>query len=75
MGKDSLILIDDIVLPDTNVHWRAAQLDLTMMAALAAMERTNDQWYRLLDSAGLKILKIEAYNVTSQDSIIVTVPK
>ena len=75
MGKESLILIDDIVLPDSNVSWRATQLDLTMMAGLAAMERTNEQWYRLLDSAGLKILKIDPYDPTQQDSIITAVPK
>ncbi|MCJ1423355.1 hypothetical protein MMC29_001238 [Sticta canariensis] len=75
MGKESLILIDDIVLPDSNVNWRAAQLDITMMAGLAAMERTNEQWYRLLKSAGLKILKINPYDTTQQDSIITAVPK
>lgn len=75
MGKESLILIDDMVLPDSNVHWQASQLDLTMMIGLAAMERTNEQWYRLLDSAGLKILKIEPYNTTLRDSIIAAVPK
>ena len=75
MGKESLILIDDMVLPDSNVHWRATQLDLTMMTGLASMERTNEQWYRLLDSAGLKILKIDPYNPIQHDSIIAAVPK
>lgn len=75
MGKESLILIDDMVLPDSNVHWRATQLDLTMMTGLASMERTNEQWYRLLDSAGLKILKIDPYNTIQHDSIIAAVPK
>lgn len=75
MGKDSLILIDDMVLPDSYVHWQATQLDLTMMIALASMERTKEQWYKLLDSAGLKIVKIDTYILSLQDSIITAVPK
>lgn len=75
MGKESLILIDDMVLPDTNVYWQATQLDLNMMVAFAAMERTKEQWYHLLDSVGLKIMKIDTYNVSLQHSIIATVPK
>lgn len=75
MGKDSLILIDEMVLPDSNVPWQATQLDLTMMIALASVERTKEQWYQLLDSAGLKIVKINTYTISLQDSIIVVVPK
>lgn len=75
MGEESLLLIDEMVLPDSNAHWRATQLDLTMMIGLASMERTNEQWYRLLDSAELKILQIYLYETTLQDSIIVAVPK
>ena len=75
MDKDSRILIDDIVLPHTGVHWQAAQLDLTMMAALGSVERTNEQWYALMKSAGLKILQIYTYTTWLQDSIIVVVPQ
>lgn len=75
MGKDSLILIDEMVLPDSNVPWQATQLDLTMMVGLASAERTREQWYQLLDSAGLKIVKIYTYTISLQDSIIVVVPK
>ncbi|MCJ1261206.1 hypothetical protein MMC22_001070 [Lobaria immixta] len=75
MGKDSSILIDEMVLPDSNVPWHATQLDLTMMAGLASVERTKEQWYHLLDSAGLKIVKIYTYTISLQESIIVVVPK
>lgn len=75
MDKDSRILIDDMVLPNTGVHWQAAQLDLTMMAALGSVERTKEQWYALMESAGLKILHIYTYTTSLQDSVIVAVAK
>lgn len=75
MGKESVTLIDDVVLPDFNVPWQIMQLDLTMMIALASMERTKEQWYHLLDSAGLKILKIDTYIVSLQHCIITAAPK
>lgn len=40
IDPDSVILIDEMVLPDRNVHWHSTQIDLTMMVALAAVERT-----------------------------------
>ncbi len=43
MDKDSVILIDDRILPDQGAH-HATQLDLTMIAILGAMERTEKQW-------------------------------
>ncbi len=75
MDKESRILIDDMVLPDTGVHWQAAQLDLTMMAALGSVERTKEQWYALMANAGLKILGIYTYTALLQNSIIVVVPQ
>jgi O-methyltransferase domain len=75
MGKDSLILIDEMVLPNTGVHWQATQIDLTMMSALASMERTHEQWSALLDSMGLKITKTYVYTPSLHESVIVAVPK
>ncbi|KAF7924948.1 uncharacterized protein EAE98_007036 [Botrytis deweyae] len=75
LGPDSRILIDDMVLPNENVHWQAAQLDLTMMSALGSKERTEEQWRSLIDAAGLKILKIIPYTMPLNDSIIMVVPK
>lgn len=74
-SKDSLILIDEMVLPNSHVHWHATQLDLTLMASLASVERTKAQWQALLDRAGLRIINIYEYTVSLQDSIIAVVPK
>ena len=75
MAQDSSILIDDMVIPPKEVHWQAAQLDLTMMSTFAAIERTEKQWSSLLDLAGLKIKQIWTYTPELRDSIIVAVPK
>lgn len=41
MDKDSAILIYDMILPNEKAPWRATQLDLLVMSALAAMERSE----------------------------------
>lgn len=75
MTADSVILIDEMIIPRTNANWRTTQLDITMMVCLASQERTREQWDRLLDSAGLKIVDIYTYCAETQDSIIVAVPQ
>ena len=70
MAKDSLILIDEMVLPNTGVHWQATQIDLTMMSALASMERTHEQWNALLDSVRLKITKTYVYTPSLHESVM-----
>ncbi len=54
----SKLLIDEMVLPDTNVPPKGAFLDLSMMAIETGAERTSRQWHDLLASAGLRIEKI-----------------
>lgn len=75
MGPDSLILIDEMVLPDTGVHWQATQIDLTVMASLASRERTYTQWVELLGSVGLEIAKTRTYMPSVYHSIITVVRK
>lgn len=70
LGSDSVILIDDMVLPNAGVHWHATQIDLVMMVGLASMERTEDQWHSLIEKAGLKINKVYTYTNSLRDSII-----
>ncbi|MCJ1400195.1 hypothetical protein MMC11_003399 [Xylographa trunciseda] len=74
MGKDSVILVDDMVLQDAGVDWQATQLDLTMMAAMGSMERTEKQWRALMEAAGLRIVAIHRYTEVLRDSVIAVVP-
>jgi hypothetical protein len=75
MSEESVILIDEMVLPEKGAPWRATQLDMTMLAALAAIERSVNQWYELLEKAGLEVVKIWKYTVECDDCIIVAKPK
>lgn len=43
LAPGSVILIDDMVIPNTGAHFHATQLDITMMSALALNERTHEQ--------------------------------
>ncbi|KAL5337752.1 S-adenosyl-L-methionine-dependent methyltransferase [Aspergillus crustosus] len=74
LGPDSTILINDMVLPNSRVHWHVTQVDLTMMTMLASLERTVEQWHSLLRKAGLNIVRIyEAANAVTE-SVIECVP-
>lgn len=75
MNEDSVLLIDDMVIPNQGASWRATQLDITMMAGLAGIERTEKQLRALMDAAGLKIRSIHTYNADICDSIIVAMPQ
>jgi demethylsterigmatocystin 6-O-methyltransferase len=75
MSPDSQLLIDDMVLPNTGVHWRSACLDLHMMTMLGALERNVDQWSSLLERAGLKIVEINTYQPMMKYSVITAVLK
>ena len=75
MGPDSAILLEEMVLPDTNVAWQAAQIDLEMMCAFGSRERTEEQWVALLDSVGLRIEKVLVHRPETHESVIVAIKK
>lgn len=74
-ADDSVLLIDDIVLPEKGSSWTATQMDLSIMTTLAATERSENEWHSLLDRAGFKIVKILNYDPHHHDSVIVGIPK
>ncbi|EAW11089.1 o-methyltransferase [Aspergillus clavatus NRRL 1] len=54
----SKVLINENVIPSTNAYWETTSLDMIMMANFASQERTENNWHRLVNAAGLKITKI-----------------
>lgn len=52
MGPESILLIDEMILPEEGVSFMAACIDMTMLVALAGMERTEAQWRETLREAG-----------------------
>ena len=75
MDEKSIILIDDIVMKENRPEPRAVEYDLTMAACLAGLERTRNQWEKLVDAAGLVIQTIHKYVEETGDSLIVVVLK
>ena len=54
----SKLLLNELVVPDTGAGIVLTELDLTMMCAHGAEERSEGQWRDMLDQAGLKVVKI-----------------
>lgn len=75
MTEDSLILIDEVVVPEKGASWRSTQLDMAMLISCASVERTEKHWQHVADLAGLDIVKIHKYAEESGDSIIALRPK
>ncbi|KAF4629411.1 hypothetical protein G7Y89_g8739 [Cudoniella acicularis] len=57
MTSDSFLLINENVLPETNVSLFSASTDFMMMGGFSAQERTENQFRTLLDEAGLELVK------------------
>lgn len=61
MSADSLVLIDEVVIPDKGAHVWPAGLDLQMLTLFGGSERTGVQWDALLKKAGLKPVAVKKY--------------
>ncbi|KAI1128578.1 S-adenosyl-L-methionine-dependent methyltransferase [Nemania abortiva] len=75
MSTSSVLIIDEMIIPNTGANPRSALQDLTMMTTLASAERTERQWDELLGRAGLVILSKLCYNEKTGESVIITIPK
>ncbi|KAI5861161.1 S-adenosyl-L-methionine-dependent methyltransferase [Durotheca rogersii] len=71
MGASSLLLVDELVLPDRGAHRWEAQLDLAMLAMLNAEARTEAAWRRLLADAGLAVVDLVFYEEDAREAVIV----
>ena len=74
MGPDSVILVDEMVIPNRGAHPHSTDQDMVMMATLASMERTQKQWAALWQAAGLKVLETATYNEMTGESVQVVKP-
>lgn len=71
MDRDSVLILDEVVMPRVGVSWKQASMDIAMMTMLAAKERTEEEFSHLLGEAGLKIREIRTYDEDYGDSLIV----
>jgi hypothetical protein len=58
MNEGSVLLINEVVLPESNVSIFTAQTDFLMMSMYSALERTKKQWEGLLREAGLELVAV-----------------
>ena len=65
----SKILINDFVVPDVGAEWSVTAMDWVMMALNSVRERTEADWHRLVESAGLRIAKIWSYDQSTESLI------
>ena len=65
----SKLLIDDIVLPDQGASPKHSAIDMLMYLMPGGIERTLGAWEELLDSAGLRILKVWVDESTAEPVI------
>ncbi|KAJ4294947.1 hypothetical protein N0V88_005186 [Collariella sp. IMI 366227] len=75
MGTESRLVIDDVVMPESQASWQSVYLDLILMNTTGGAFRTRLQWDALLNRAGLKILDVSQYDGAEMQHIIVAVPK
>lgn len=77
MSKDSVILIDDKVLPDENPPGGASEytagLSIAMLVMFKSLERREAQWRTVLEDAGYEIRAIRRFTDFG-DSIIMAAP-
>lgn len=70
MVPDSVLLVDETVLPESGVGFIASSIDLTMLGAFASMERTEAEWRELAESAGLELTRTYTYNALENETVM-----
>ncbi|RAH76075.1 S-adenosyl-L-methionine-dependent methyltransferase [Aspergillus japonicus CBS 114.51] len=71
MGPGSLVLVDEIVCPARGAGPAVVDMDITLMACLAAQERTLAHWTRLFRAAGLALVEVVPYVTEGGHSVMV----
>ncbi|KAI1878223.1 hypothetical protein JX265_002592 [Neoarthrinium moseri] len=70
MTSESVLLIDEVTLPETGVRFDAANDDLTMMAVFASAERSERHWSGLFAEVGLRLVKTYIYNAPVYECVM-----
>lgn len=70
MDAESILLVDDKVVPDMGASTVAAALDLGMMCLFASMERTEGQWRGLMGKVGMRVEGVWKYTEDVGDAVM-----
>lgn len=74
MAPQSVLLIDELVVPETGASPFSMQLDFTMMTFFNSTERTVPRWRELLGEVGLELAEVYRYDPDLEYSILEAVP-
>ncbi|KAI5917917.1 S-adenosyl-L-methionine-dependent methyltransferase [Camillea tinctor] len=69
--EHSLLLIDELVVPDRHAHRLGTQLDMTMLAMLNGEARSYSHWKELLMASGFAIENVAYYEEEAGEAVIV----
>lgn len=58
MNGDSILLISETILPESGVLLPSVLSDMQMMGSFASLERTQEQWQTLLETAGFELIHV-----------------
>jgi len=58
MAPDSILLINEVLVPETNRSLSSAVADIAMMTSYAALERTQAHFEALLNEAGFELVNV-----------------
>lgn len=70
MTADSVLIINDMVLPERGVPIFSAQIDIMMMCCFGSKERTMNEWKAILDGVDLVIQEHIAYDSEQSHGVI-----
>lgn len=62
MDEDSLLVIDEIVVPGRAASVKQVLYDMVMLSCLGSGERSESQWREVLEKAGLRLREVEIYD-------------
>ncbi|KAL3487018.1 S-adenosyl-L-methionine-dependent methyltransferase [Aspergillus germanicus] len=58
MTPDSILLLNETLVPESGVPLYDAEMDMTMMVVFGSLNRTEAQFQQLLDSVGFEVAKV-----------------
>ncbi|BCS10681.1 O-methyltransferase [Aspergillus luchuensis] len=76
MAADSVLLINENVLPEMNASGFSASMDIIMMELYGSLERTEKQWLELLEKAKFRVVKVwrSGFQGTGSNALFEAVP-
>ena len=70
MEEESLVLVDEMVVPDMGADSWVTSIDLTMLCGHASTTRTQTQWDDVFAHAGLKRVETLIYQAPNNERLM-----